>query len=115
MDIDKSLLSGSLSLVVLKLLQEDEMYGYQIISNLEQRSNNVFSLKAGTLYPILHNLEKQKYITSYKKMSDKNRIRKYYKITEDGKACLVNKKDEWNTFYIAVNKVLSGGLINAEL
>ena len=57
MKIDKSLMSGSTTLLVLSLLSGEEMYGYQMITELARRSNHVFDLKEGTLYPILHGLE----------------------------------------------------------
>ena len=57
MSIDKSLISGSTSMLVMKLLEEQDMYGYQMIAALKKRSNNVFELKAGTLYPLLHGME----------------------------------------------------------
>src|SRR5699024_2738779 len=65
MSIDKSLISGSTSMLVMKLLEEQDMYGYQMIAALKKRSNNVFELKAGTLYPLLHGKESKGYLTSY--------------------------------------------------
>ena len=65
MSIDKSLISGSTSMLVMKLLEEQDMYGYQMIAALKKRSNNVFELKAGTLYPLLHGMESKGYLTSY--------------------------------------------------
>ena len=55
MAIDKSLQTGSTGLLLLRLLEEQDLYGYEMIELLAERSNNVFSLKAGTLYPLLHN------------------------------------------------------------
>ena len=52
--IDKSLLSGSTSMLVLALLRESDKYGYQMITELALRSDNTFELKEGTLYPVLH-------------------------------------------------------------
>ena len=57
MSIDKTLVSGSVTMLLLKLLSEKDMYGYEMISTLRERSQNVFELKAGSLYPLLHNLE----------------------------------------------------------
>ena len=57
MKIDKSLLSGSTTLLVLSLLRGGDMYGYEMISELSRRSDRTFELKEGTLYPILHGLE----------------------------------------------------------
>ena len=63
MPIDKSLLSGSTTMLLLKLLSEKDMYGYEMIETLQKRSQNVFVLKAGTLYPLLHSLEEKGYLT----------------------------------------------------
>ena len=65
MELDKSLVSGSMALLVMKLLEGRDMYGYQMIEELAQRSNDTFALKAGTLYPILHALEADGSIESY--------------------------------------------------
>ncbi len=59
MSIDKTLVSGSVTMLLLKLLSEKDMYGYEMISTLRERSQNVFELKAGSLYPLLHNLEER--------------------------------------------------------
>ena len=56
MSIDRSLVSGSTAMLLLRLLEDKDMYGYEMIETLEQKSNNVFTLKAGTLYPLLHSL-----------------------------------------------------------
>ena len=60
MEADKSLVSGSMALLVLKLLEDGDKYGYQMTSELRQRSEDVFHLKAGTLYPLLHSLEEKR-------------------------------------------------------
>ena len=57
MEIDKSLVSGSMALLVLKLLEDGDKYGYQMIEELKSRSDDTFHLKAGTLYPLLHGME----------------------------------------------------------
>ena len=59
--VDKSrLVSGSTTLLLLQLLSERPMYGYEMIDTLQNRSQNVFELKAGTLYPLLHSMEQKK-------------------------------------------------------
>ena len=65
MKIDKELLKGSTSMLVLSLLEDENMYGYQMIKKLSEKSENVFEFQEGTLYPILHNLESNNLITSY--------------------------------------------------
>ena len=104
---DKSLLSGSTTMLILKLLESEDMYGYQMTEALEKQSNNVFTLKAGTLYPLLHGLEKNGLVKSYEMITD-NRSRKYYSITNSGRKYLKDKKDEWETYSSAVNLVLGG-------
>jgi PadR family transcriptional regulator PadR len=109
MSTDKNLLSGSLSLLLLKLLDEQDMYGYQMIDTLAKRSDNTFALKAGTLYPLLHNLEKQNAVTVYEKTAETGRVRKYYSITTGGRNSLRKKEAEWRFFSTSVNAVLKGG------
>lgn len=109
MAIDKSLQTGSTGMLLLKLLEGRDLYGYEMIELLSDRSNNVFSLKAGTLYPLLHSLEKQGYLTSYEKAVETSKVRKYYSITSKGERFLREKETEWGHFTDAVNRVLRGG------
>ena len=62
MELDKSLVSGSMALLVMKLLEGQDMYGYQMIEELKRRSDDTFHLKAGSLYPMLHGLEEKGYV-----------------------------------------------------
>jgi len=95
--IDKTLLSGSMGTMLLKLLSEKDMYGYEMIETLSKRSQNVFELKVGTLYPLLHSLESKKYLVSYEKV-ESGKMRKYYSITGEGKKFLKSKLEEWDTY-----------------
>lgn len=105
-NIDKTLLSGSMGTMLLKLLSEKDMYGYEMIETLRSRSQNVFELKAGTLYPLLHALESKNYLTSYEQ-EGVGKMRKYYSITDDGRKFLKTKLDEWETYSVAVANVLA--------
>ena len=105
MKFSKELLKGSTHLLVLSVLESKDLYGYKIIRELEIRSENAFEMSEGTLYPILHALEKEKYLESYWEEFD-GRNRKYYHITKKGKKALAEKKDEWKSFSTNVNKVL---------
>lgn len=107
MTIDKSLLTGSTSMLLLKLLEEQDMYGYQMIEELRKRSNHVFDLKAGTLYPLLHGLEDKGYLDCYES-SETGKTRKYYSLTKQGRKFLLSKKKEWDQYTNAVNQVLGG-------
>ena len=106
MKIDKSLMSGSTTMLILKLLENSDMYGYQMIEELELRSQNIFTLKAGTLYPLLHTLEQQDMIESYDSKVDSTRPRKYYRLTKQGRKLLEDKRTEWKAYSSAVNQVL---------
>lgn len=76
MSINKSLITGSTSMLMLKLLDGEDMYGYQMIENLANRSDDTFSLKAATLYTLLHGLEEKDMLESYEKKADSGRVRK---------------------------------------
>lgn len=106
MSVDKTLVSGSMSMLLLKLLSEKDMYGYEMIDTLRRRSQNVFELKAGTLYPLLHSLEEKNLLTSYEE-EVLGKVRKYYSITKDGKKILSRKKEEWQEYAKAVTQVLA--------
>ena len=88
---NRELVKGSTSLLLLQLLDERDMYGYELVKELEKRSGNEFSVKEGTLYPALHKLEKQEYIECYWQEQEKGPARKYYHITEPGKKCFLKK------------------------
>lgn len=106
MAVDKSLISGSMTLLLLRLLSEKDMYGYEMIDTLRQRSQNVFELKAGTLYPLLHGLEEKGYLSVYEEECT-GKVRKYYSITKAGRGLLEKKMSEWRRYADAVTKVLA--------
>ena len=99
---------GSVSMLVLARLKEKEMYGYQIIEELDRRSSHVFQMKEGTLYPVLHGLEKDKLVSAREAVTERGRTRRYYAITEKGLRALEEKKAEWNAFSSAVTAILAG-------
>ena len=109
MAIEKSLLTGSTTTLILKLLEERDMYGYEMIEELEKRSEYVFSLKAGTMYPLLHAMESKKHLVSYEKEAQ-GKVRRYYTITKQGRAELLKKKEAWETYSKAVGQVIGGAL-----
>ena len=109
MKISRELLKGSTNMLVLSLLEDQDMYGYQMIKKLKEKSQNIFEFQEGTLYPILHNLEGKNYICSYWDDTGSKK-RKYYSITKEGKKHLKEKKQEWQTFSNGVNQVVGGVL-----
>lgn len=111
MKINKELLKGSTVILILKLLDEKSMYGYEMIKAIEKKSEGIFSFKEGTLYPILHTLEQNGLVTSFWDESDGKRKRKYYKLTKKGRDELKEKEKEWTLFSSTVNKVLWEGIV----
>ena len=108
--MDKRYMALGTSMLVLKLLNNQSMYGYQIIRELEQQSRDIFKLQEGTLYPILHTLEQQGAVTSYQQTADNGRRRKYYAITTHGQKLLNEKLKEWEVYQTAINQVIGGVL-----
>lgn len=107
---DRNNLSGNTDMLLLKLLSFEDMYGYQIIDELAKRSNNVFELKAGTLYPLLHQLESKRYVESYDTIAPSGKARKYYHITKSGRLFLESREKEWNDYTLTINRILRGGV-----
>lgn len=109
---NKSLTYGNVDMLVLKLIEKKDMYGYQIIEQLEKQSNNIFQLSAGSLYPLLHNLECKGYVKTYDAPADSKtpgKPRKYYQITKLGSEYLCEKTLEWEKYSNAIDSILCTG------
>ena len=106
MDFDKSLLSGSSKLLLLSVLEKNDEYGWGIIMQLSERSDKTFEMREGTLYPLLHALEKEGLIVSYEQNTPSGRRRKYYHITDKGQKELARQKEQWEAFANGVDRVL---------
>ncbi|GGG12502.1 PadR family transcriptional regulator [Paenibacillus abyssi] len=108
MKVSKELLKGSTVILILSMLEQKDMYGYELTKEIEKRSEGIFALKEGTLYPILHTLETDQWVDAYWQEQD-GRKRKYYRITAAGKTRLGEKKQEWNVYRNAVERVIGEG------
>jgi len=106
--MDKNYVGGSSNLIILSLVSRKDMYGYEIIKELEILSDMSFQFKEGTLYPVLHKLENMRWIESYAKTAESGKERKYYKITKQGIQQLAEEKEKWEEFKNSVIKVLDG-------
>lgn len=104
--VNSELLKGSTEMLVLKLLLNNDLYGYEIAKKMSFLSNGVFDLKQGALYPVLHTLEDKEYIVSYWEETQSARKRKYYHITSEGEKILNKKQKEWNVFLQGVAGVM---------
>lgn len=107
MPIDKSLLSGSTPMLILALLRDGDKYGYEMVAELARRSDDTFQLKEGTLYPLLHTLEKEGLVKCYTKAAPNGRPRKYYRLTDAGASRLEEKTAQWREFSAGVDAVLN--------
>jgi PadR family transcriptional regulator PadR len=106
MEIDRELLKGSISLLLLNLLSRGELYGYEIVVEASRRSANAFQFKEGTIYPALHQLEKKEYIKAEWRTGENGRERKYYSLTAKGKKASESYERQWQYLTGAINAVL---------
>ena len=106
MTVNKELLKGSTTTLVMQLLSRKKMYGYEIIKELELLSTGLFELREGTLYPILHALEKSGFVISEWVGESGERQRKYYLLTKAGRGQLKEKKQEWSEFKTAIDRII---------
>ena len=90
--ISKELIGASSVPIILSILSENESYGYEIIQKVKAISNGKIEYGDGTLYPVLHKLEKKELIESYWKIPESGRKRKYYKISIKGKRTFITKR-----------------------
>jgi len=100
------LLQGTLDLLVLRTLTVGPMHGYSVARMIKERSKNVFLIEEGALYPALHRLERQGWISAEWGTSDNNRRAKYYALTRTGRKQLDAETDAWDRLTAAVALVL---------
>ena len=99
---------GSTTVLILSLLDEGPMYGYQLAKELAARSGGIFDFKEGTLYPALHRMEKDGLVTSYWEVVEEGPSRKYYALTDQGRDALARRSRDWGNFARALLRVLEG-------
>lgn len=100
--------TGSTAVMVLRLLAEKPMYGYQIVKELQARSEGYFQLEQGTLYPALHRMEKDGLVESRWEVIEDGPSRKYYHITGAGRAELDKSARQWRDFSRNLLNLLDG-------
>lgn len=94
----RDLRKGSVEILILTLLQEQPMYGYQLAKELRRRSKGYFEFKEGTLYPALHRMEKEDLLRGEWQVVEQGPSRKYYYLTDKGREELARSRREWTTF-----------------
>src|SRR5512134_3958300 len=101
------LVQGTLDLLLLKILGLEPLNGWAISQRLRQVSGDVLQVSDGSLYPALHKLEQEGWITAEWKQSENNRRAKFYSLTPLGKKALRKETDDWNRLSTAITYVVS--------
>lgn len=114
MEFGNELMKGTITPIVLALLKERPMYGYEIVKLVDARSGGKLRWKEGTLYPALHKLESDGLIRGEWRETPGatvgGRRRKYYALTRSGRSELARRMGEWKEFSTSINAVLKGAL-----
>jgi len=108
MKSDPQLVKGTVRLLVLRLLDREPMYGYQIIQHLRDRSQGHFRPGEGALYPLLHEMEEQGLLRARWRQQEGRPNRRYYHVTARGRRELARRLEVWRDFTRAVDLVLEG-------
>lgn len=96
-------------MLVLKLLEAEPKYGYQIIQEMREKSEETFLLKDGTLYPVLYRLEDEQLVISrWSEAEGKQVPRKYYEITQEGIRALQEIEKVWKHILSGISKIMEG-------
>ena len=104
---ERQMNKGVLDMLVLRLLEKEPKYGYQLIQEMREKSDEVFSLKEGTLYPILYRLEDEQLVESkWSEPEGKQVPRKYYLITDKGKTALTEIRKLWEQITLGLEAIM---------
>tara|TARA_B110000967_G_scaffold54617_1_gene56015 strand:- start:874 stop:1218 length:345 start_codon:yes stop_codon:yes gene_type:complete len=103
--LSKELIGASTTSIILSILTKNKSYGYEIIQNIKEISGGEIEFGEGTLYPVLHKLEKKGLIQSSWKIAESGRKRKYYRISSEGGKELKIEKQNWNTMNQIITKI----------
>ena len=108
MHIDKDLVAASATPLVLAILAEAESYGYAILKRVRALSGGELEWTDGMLYPLLHRLQRLGYVTTEWRTPPEGRRRKYYAITDEGRAALAGHQEQWAAVTAALKDVWPG-------
>lgn len=110
----KELVGASTGVLVLSVLAKEASYGYRIIRAINEEGEGLFVWQEGTVYPVLHKLEKEKLVRTQWQQAETGRKRKYYYITARGRAALSESTQLWESFHEMVMRVAQAGPSPAE-
>ena len=99
------MLKGTLPLLVLSVMRDDEVYGYEIAQRIRQRSGELFAPSEGSLYPTLHRLERDGALTATWRASERGPRRRYYAITPAGQTLFADASREWDALSSGVTRM----------
>jgi PadR family transcriptional regulator PadR len=102
----KDLATGSYDLLVLDVLRDGPAYGYEIIRRIFEQSRQMIRWHEGTVYHVLHDLERRGCVTSDWRGPQDGRRRRYYRLTSRGQRAWQQQRNEWRAFTTAVNSLL---------
>ena len=105
MKLERELMRGAGPMAVLKLLERREMYGYELIQAISQRSDQVLAMGQSTLYPLLYNLEAKGLVASRQEVAENGRSRRYYRLTRKGKRQLAHDTRQWQALVQAMKSL----------
>jgi len=100
------LVQGTLEMLILKTLALEPLHGYGIALRIEQMSNGVFSVNAGSLLPAISRLERAGRVKSEWRVTENNRRGKYYLLTPSGRKALIAETDQWQRQSLAISRIL---------
>jgi DNA-binding PadR family transcriptional regulator len=96
---------GSAEIAILSLLAEQPLYGFEISKQIEDRTSGALSFTLASLYPMLYELEKRGWIAGNWQANDAGRDRRYYSLTTAGKKQLAPLREEWRSFFHALDQL----------
>lgn len=103
------LLKGTTPLLVLSVIGDGELYGYEISQRVREQSGGAFAPSEGSLYPALHRLEADGALAATWRDSDRGPRRRYYRLTDRGRGLLAESRAQWGAFVTTVNRVTVDG------
>ena len=105
MGLEREWMRGAGALAVLTLLQKREMYGYELVTGLEEESGGLLEMGHSTVYPLLYSLERRGFVTTSEREAPSGRRRKYYRLTEAGEEWLGKQRRQWATLVTALGRM----------
>lgn len=106
-EVEEKIKYGFIEIIILLLLKSEDMYGYQIVQEIEKRSDGLISVKEGSLYGPLYRLETKNYVSTKKELVGKRRFRNYYHIEPLGSDFLEHALKAYTLFGTGITKILN--------